>query len=173
MVLGSAPTLVCNAAAQAVDKDARITKALSAGPEALVAHATVQEWGGAVLRAGNNGYTCFPDMGADGRQMCLDEKWVQFLEALVEGATPPAVTTMAVGYWLQGEYPLSNEGPEAEGGMIFDGSPHVALLVPEEMRAALPTTPSSGAPWVMWADTPYAHVMVLAPRRPVEVPGSR
>ena len=173
VVLGSAPTFVSDAAAQAMDKDARIAKALSAGPEALVAHATVQEWGGAVLRAGNNGYTCFPDMGADGRQMCLDGPWVQFLEALVEGAPPPAVTTVAVGYWLQGEYALSNEGPEAEGGMIFDGSPHVALLVPEEMRAALPTTPSSGAPWVMWADTPYAHVMVLAPRRPVEVAGSR
>ena len=165
VVLGSAPTFASGAAAQAMGQDARIAKALSAGPEALVAHATVQEWGGAVLRQGSNGYTCFPDMGAAGKQMCLDETWVQFLEALVEGATPPAVTTVAVGYWLQGEYPLSNEGPEAEGGVMFDGSPHIALLVPEEMRAALPTTPSSGAPWVMWADTPYAHVMVLVPRR--------
>ncbi len=165
VVLGSAPTFVSDAAAQAVGKDARIAKALSAGPEALVAHATVQEWGGAVLRRGSNGYTCFPDMGAAGKQMCLDEKWVQFLEALVEGATPPAVTTVAVGYWLQGDVVLSNESPGAEGGVMFDGSPHIALLVPAEMRAALPTTPSSGAPWVMWKDTPYAHVMVLVPRR--------
>ncbi len=85
--------------------------------------------------------------------------------AAQEGAPTPAVTTVAVGYWLQGEYPLSNESPEAEGGVMFDGTPHIALLVPEEMRAAVPTTPSSGAPWVMWKDTPYAHVMVLVPRR--------
>jgi hypothetical protein len=172
VVLGSSPTFASGAAAQEMGKDARIAKALSAGPEALVAHATVQECGGAVLRQGDNGYTCFPDMGAEGRQMCLDGPWVQFLEALIEGAPPPAVTNVAVGYWLQGEYALSNESPEAEGGVMFDGSPHIALLVPEEMRAGLPTTPPSGAPWVMWADTPYAHVMVLVPRRPVDVPGS-
>jgi hypothetical protein len=172
VVLGSSPTFASGAAAQEMGKDARIAKALSAGPEALVAHATVQECGGAVLRQGDNGYTCFPDMGAEGRQMCLDGPWVQFLEALIEGAPPPAVTNVAVGYWLPGEYALSNESPEAEGGVMFDGSPHIALLVPEEMRAGLPTTPPSGAPWVMWADTPYAHVMVLVPRRPVDVPGS-
>ena len=172
VVLGGAPTSASDAAAQEMDKDARIAKALSAGPEALVAHATVQEWGGAVLRRGTNDYTCFPDMGADGKQMCLDEPWVRFLEALIEGAPPPAVTTVAIGYWLQGEYPLSHDGPGAEGGVMFDGSPHIALLVPEEMRAALPTTPSSGAPWVMWPDSPYAHVMVLVPRRPVAVRGS-
>jgi hypothetical protein len=34
-----------------------------------------------------------------------------------------------------------------------------------QIREALPPTPSSGAPWVMWKDTPYAHVMVLVPRR--------
>jgi hypothetical protein len=165
VVLGNAPTFASGAAAQAMDQDARIAKALSAGPEALAGQATVQEWGGPVLRPGSNGYTCFPDMGDGGKPMCLDEAWVEFHEAFVEGAPPPAVTTVAVGYWLQGDVTLSNESPGAEGGVMFDGSPHIALLVPEEMRAALPTTPSSGAPWVMWADTPYAHVMVLVPRR--------
>jgi hypothetical protein len=173
VVLCSAPTFAADAAAQEMDKDARIAKALSAGPEALVAHATVKEWGGAVLREGSNDYTCFPDMGDAGKQMCVDEVWVRFLEAIVAGAPPPAVTTVGVGYWLQGEYPLSNDGPDAEGGVMFDGSPHIALLVPEEMRAGLPTTPSSGVPWVMWAGSPYAHVMMLAPRKPVDEPGSR
>jgi hypothetical protein len=173
VALGGAPMFAPGASAQEMDKDARIAKALSAGPEALVANATVREWGGEVLRQGNNGYTCFPDMGPAGKQMCVDEPWIRFLEAIVEGVPPPPVTTVGVGYWLQGEYPLSNDGPEAEGGVMFDGSPHIALLVPEAMRAALPTTPSSGAPWVMWDGSAYAHVMVLAPRRPVAAPGSR
>ena len=38
--------------------------------------------------------------------------------------------------------------------------PHVMVVYPDKaMLAGLPTKPSTNGPYVMWADTPYAHVM--------------
>ena len=39
--------------------------------------------------------------------------------------------------------------------------PHLMIAVPDpKSLAGLPTNPSNGGPYVMWANTPYAHVMV-------------
>ena len=141
------------AAAQDRAQDARIASALSAAPEGVAARATVREWGSeAVLRAGDNAYTCFPSMPGDARPMCLDEPWIQFIEAFLARKQPPPVGHIAVGYWLQG---ASTDGED------FDGEPHIALLAPRAVIDSLPDEPSNGAPWVMWKGTPFEHVMIL------------
>lgn len=30
----------------------------------------------------------------------------------------------------------------------------------QELLEGLPTDPENGGPWVMWKDTPYAHIMI-------------
>ena len=39
--------------------------------------------------------------------------------------------------------------------------PHIMILVPGKVDASrFPTDQHSGEPWLMWAGTPYEHVMV-------------
>lgn len=71
---------------------------------------------------------------------------------------------------LQGAAPRSNVNPENTGPMPDnewreEQVPHVGILVPDKtMLEGLPTNPDSGSPWVMWRDTPYAHIMIPMPR---------
>ena len=34
------------------------------------------------------------------------------------------------------------------------------VVATADALAGLPTHPKQGGPWVMWRDTPYAHIMV-------------
>ena len=34
------------------------------------------------------------------------------------------------------------------------------IIVPKEMLKGISRDPNSGGPYVMWGDTPYAHIMV-------------
>jgi hypothetical protein len=152
-------------------QEAQIKRAISAGPASVGAKATVMEWESRkVLRGGSNAYTCFPSTPFGGSPMCVDEPWLRWCEALLKRENPPAVEKIAIGYWLQGVPPGSNERPFASAeGMAHhtkaDGGPHAAILVPDGVwLESLPTDPTQGGPWVMFKNTPYAHVMVPAPR---------
>lgn len=39
--------------------------------------------------------------------------------------------------------------------------PHVMLLLPGDLdQSVFSTDPDSGEPWIMWAGTPYEHLMM-------------
>ena len=38
--------------------------------------------------------------------------------------------------------------------------PHLMIIVPKELLQGITDDPSQGGPYVMWGDTPYAHIMV-------------
>lgn len=151
--------------------DAQIAAAMSAAPAEVAAGATIVNGEGKTLREGSNGFTCWSSVPfiAD-RPMCIDEGWTQFIDAMLAGTDLPERDTIAIGYWLQGVPQMSNSDPGAsleqamaDGHDIVRGDPHIALLMPDPSAlAGLPTTPDAGRPWVMWADTPFAHVMVPA-----------
>lgn len=126
-----------------------------------------------VLREGSNGWVCMPDnpdVPGDS-PACLDAAWRDVLDALVEGEERPDHEGLGVGYMLRGDFPVSNRDPSAteptpDNEWIEDSGPHVMLLVPDpDMLEGLPTSPGDG-PWVMWAGTPWAHVMVPVPGMP-------
>jgi len=155
----------------------KIANALTAAPVFISEHATIIDWqnGKAVtLRAGSNGWTCAPTNPAkEGNQpMCLDDEWMAFMTALNTKATPH-VQRVGVAYLIApGGAPGSNTDPFADQATPDNewgyDPPNVMLLVtdPHELRG-LPTKRQRGGPWVMWAGTPYAHVMVpLAPAKP-------
>ncbi len=152
----------------------KIANAVTAAPSFISEKATVVEMqnGKAVtLRAGTNGWTCMPTNPAkEGNEpMCVDDEWMSFLNALKAKATPH-VKRVGVGYMIApGGAPGSNTNPFAEEARPDNewgyDPPHVMLLVtdPHELEG-IPTKRQSGGPWVMWAGTPYAHIMVpLAP----------
>jgi hypothetical protein len=153
-------------------KAQKITNAMSAAPSSLSAKATILDWPAKdgeqppVLRAGSNGWTCFPDMpqSSGNDPMCLDAPWMKWLEAYL-AHTPLAITSVGVSYMLApGGAEGSNTDPYAMK-MTPDNhwghhAPHVMIAVPDvQALDGLPTDPKNGGPYVMWKGTPYAHIM--------------
>ncbi len=149
------------------DGEAVIQNALSAAPPAVAEGATVADFGGQVLREGNNGWTCMPDMPdvPNNSPMCLDRPWLEIIDAWMNKRKPD-YTGVAISYMLQGDMPVSNTDPFAKGPVsgnewIQVGVPHIMVAVSDPaLLDGLPTDPQNGGPWVMWKGTPYAHIMI-------------
>lgn len=152
----------------AADQHEIIKNALSAAPTAIAGNATVADWEGNVLRVGMNEYTCLPDdPDVPGNSpMCLDEAWMAWADAWMNREDPPTPESMAFAYMLQGDFPVSNvdpyaDGPTEDNEWIEDSGPHVMVLAPDpSMFDGVTTDPDAGGPWVMWEGTPYEHLMI-------------
>lgn len=151
----------------ATDREAKIINAASAAPPAISAQATIKDWDGTVLRRGNNGWTCYPAMpnARSDNPMCLDEQWVDWLEAFMNGEEPN-ITDVGLGYMLRGGEPNSNldpsaEGPTSDNQWMDEVKPHVMMLFPDHsMYDNIPVDHKHGGPWVMFPNTPYVHIMM-------------
>lgn len=155
--------------------DAKIKSALSAAPESLAKNAAVQDWDGTVLREGTNGWTCLPDIPDNGGTdpYCLDETWFKFVKAMQNKTTPPS-EKLGIGYMLAGDAPASNIDPTAtektDDNVWVEGiRAHMMLAVPDiKLIDNISDDPYNGGPWLMWAGTPYVHVMVPIDSYPPE-----
>jgi len=148
-----------------------IASAESAAP-ASIAHdasiATIDASGATkILRQGKNGWTCMPDSPATPGPdpMCMDANAAKWAAAWI-GHKPPPEGTAGVMYMLEGGTDASNTDPYAEkptgqNDWISTG-PHVMIVGSKEILAGYPSgaKPNTSAPFVMWAGTPYAHLMV-------------
>lgn len=159
-----ATSLLFPGAARAQDV---IGSAESAAPASISADATIRDWDGNELRAGTSGWTCLPDRpdtpGND--PWCVTGAWLSFLEAYVN-RTEPDYTEIGFAYMLRGDTPVSNSDPyatEATGpeDWVTDLGPHLMMLVPDpSMLEGISTDHLNGGPWIMWPETPYAHIMI-------------
>jgi hypothetical protein len=152
-------------------KAEKIANALSAAPSAVSANATILDWPKEgeqppVLRAGTNGWTCLPDFPeSDGNDpMCLDATWMKWLDAYL-GHKPVSISSVGIAYMIApGGGAASNTDPYAmkatPDNQWSHHAPHVMIAVPDlKSLDGLPTDAKNGGPWVMWKDTPYAHIM--------------
>jgi hypothetical protein len=94
----------------------------------------------------------------------LDQTWLDWLYAFFAGEEPN-VTVPGLAYMLQGGSDPSNTDPlatePAAGEEWVSSPPHVMLLLPEELdQTVFSTDHDSGEPYVMWAGTPYEHIMM-------------
>ncbi len=154
-------------AALAESSEDKIARAMSAAPADISAQATIMDVDGTVLRAGSNGWVCLPGVGlipGDKHPMCNDAVWMKWMAAVGSGAE---FTTDVIGisYMLQGDAMVNNDNPMAtdpnDGGVWVQDGPHIMMLFPNmDMLADLPRDPFAGGPYVMWGETPLAHVMV-------------
>ncbi|MFY0309532.1 hypothetical protein ACFMBG_06505 [Leisingera sp. D0M16] len=157
--------LFAGAAAVFADTDAMIASAESAAPAAVTAEATIKAPDGTVLRAGSNGYTCYPQQEAIG-PMCNDATWDALITALMN-KQEFSPDKLSVSYMLAGEgtaIGVSNSDPYAtDPGKSDDWvkeGPHLMVIVPDKaMLDGLSTNPNDPV-YVMWKDTPYAHIMI-------------
>ncbi|TDG14235.1 hypothetical protein E2F43_09790 [Seongchinamella unica] len=147
----------------AADKEALIALARSAAPSMVSADATIM-YRGEVLAEGSNGWTCMPEtLPDDGSPMCSDAVWMAMMQAMGNNAdfTPERV---GISYMLQGDAGVSNSDPMHPMGkdapdFIKEGA-HLMVILPKEMLKGITNDPHEGGPYVMWGDTPYAHIMI-------------
>lgn len=147
------------------EREALMASALSAGPPDVTENATVVDGQGNVLREGTNGWTCIaetPGMGP----MCNDATWMAALGGMPEGKPFPT-GTFGVSYMLAGEGDapgVSNLDPAAtertEDNMWIKDGPHMMLILPDPASYAEISNDTSEPVYVMWKDTPFAHLMV-------------
>ena len=145
--------------------EASIKSAVSAGPDSLSKNATVMDWEGNVLRQGSNGWTCLPDIPDNGGTdpWCVDGSWLNLLDALTN-EKEPTYDKVGIAYMLAGDAPISNitpGGKKEDGDWVENLKAHLMILVPDHtMFDNISTDPDNGGPWIMWPNTPYAHIMV-------------
>ena len=150
----------------------KIQNAMSAGPAAIANAAGVMDYPATPdgqmtqLRAGTNGWTCMPDDPStpSNDPVCADSVsftwygfWMQH--------KPPRTRTVALAYMLQGATDASNTDPfktKPDSGQPWvTTGPHVMIFVPDvKALQGISTDWRSGRPYVMWAGTPYAHLML-------------
>lgn len=150
-------------------KEARIARALSAAPAEVAKSAKVvdrdEKGNETVLREGTNGFTCFPYSGRPGVTVdvayCANEAALQWEKDLVEHKPKPTNTEPGIEYMLAGAIDLSPSDPYATSGTPFKEPPHWMILWPfNPATTRLPTQPKQTGTWIMWAETPYAHLMI-------------
>ena len=151
---------------------AAIASAMSAAPKAVSAKAAIvtmmPDGKLRTLRQGSNGYTCVPDdpqtPGPD--PMCMDKNAMDFIAAMAAHKLPPQ-GKVGFMYMLAGGTDASNTDPyaakpSAANHWIKTG-PHVMIVGADAaFYAQYPkgADPDTKAPYVMWAGTPYQHLMV-------------
>ncbi len=158
-------------AAQAPTDAQLITSAESAAPANVGRHATIvtMEAGAKMrtVRQGTNGFTCMPDNPATPGPdpMCMDKAAMEWVHAYVSHATPPA-GKVGFMYMLAGGTDASNTDPYAEKPTAtnhwVNTGPHVMIVGADaSFYDAYPKSadPDTSTPYVMWAGTPYQHLM--------------
>jgi hypothetical protein len=145
-----------------------IRSALSAGPREISDHAAVvaPDANGkmAEIRAGTNGWTCMADEpdtpGLD--PMCLDKQSMMWAQSLMSHAPKPANTAPGIIYMLQGGSDISATDPFAtKTDHFIESPPHYMIMWPYDAKSTgFSTTPKKTGTWIMWAGTPYAHLMI-------------
>ena len=158
-------------AADASSSSDPVKSAESAAPASIAHQAAVVtvDANGAMttVRQGSNGWTCLPDSpttpGPD--PMCMDANAGKWAQAWM-GHKPPPEATTGVIYMLEGGTDASNTDPyatkpTAENDWIKTG-PHIMVVGSKDILAGMPSgaKPDTAVPYVMWAGTPYAHLMV-------------
>ncbi len=149
-----------------------VKSAMQAAPKKVGAAATIVAPGPdgkmRTLREGSNGFTCMPDNpvtpGPD--PMCMDQAAWEWAGAWMDHKTPPA-GKVGFMYMLAGGTDASNTDPyatkpSADSHWIKTG-PHVMIVGAESSFYDMypkSADPDTAVPYVMWAGTPYQHLMI-------------
>jgi hypothetical protein len=158
--------------AQATSTDSElIASAESAAPPNVGKHATIIAMGPdgkmRTLRKGTNNFTCMPDNPATPGPdpMCMDPAAMDWVHAYLTHATPTS-GKMGFMYMLAGGTDASNTDPYATKPTAtnhwIQTGPHVMIVgADSSFYDAYPKSadPDTSVPYVMWAGTPYQHLM--------------
>jgi hypothetical protein len=169
--LAAAGSVFALPAAIAADDGALIKSAESAAPAAVASGAAIyamdEKGEMRTLREGKNGFWCMPDNPASPGPdpMCGDANAMEWAAAWIGKKEPPA-DKVGFMYMLAGGTDASNTDPyatgPAPGNNWVETGPHVMVVGARGMMEGYPRNPlpDTKAPYVMWAGTPYEHLMM-------------
>jgi hypothetical protein len=166
LTLAGAAILALLGATPAETPVQKIARALSAGPPSITAHATVADMDAkgnmTVLRKGTNGWTCIAGhVGVVGDDpMCADAASMQWGADWFAHKAKLTATKPGIAYMFAGGSDWSASDPWATKGTPIKEPPHWMILYPVDKSSGLPTTPRNTGTWIMYAGTPYAHLMI-------------
>jgi hypothetical protein len=148
-------------------KEAVIARALSAAPAHIAKFARVvdmdEKGRETVLREGTNGFTCAPGRpGVIGNDpFCANAAAMQWGMDMAAGKPKPTNTEPGVMYMLTGGTDWSASDPHATSGTPIKEPPHWMIMWPFDAAATgLSTKPKQTGTWIMYAGTPWAHLMI-------------
>jgi hypothetical protein len=137
----------------------------TAAPPKVVEQATIvrmQNGAMQTLRKGTNEWTC---MDPGGSPMCMDPNAMEWAHAWMSHGPAPEKTGFM--YMLAGDTGASNTDPyatekKADNHWIETGSHVMIVGGAARMLAGYPKTADADPtkPYVMWAGTPYEHIMI-------------
>ena len=167
----SAPMAPAAATPSAADQKL-IDSAMQAAPAKVSASAAIValEADGSMrtVRAGSNGFTCMADNPATPGPdpMCMDAVAMEWAGAWI-GHKPPATGKIGFMYMLSGGTDASNIdpyalAPTADNHWVETG-PHVMIVGADPSFYDMypkSAAPDTSVPYVMWAGTPYQHLMI-------------
>ena len=148
-----------------------IKSAMAAAPAKVSQDATIvaMDAGGKMrtLRKGTNAFTCMGDNpetpGPD--PMCMDKNAMEWLHAYLK-REKPQVGKVGFMYMLAGGTDASNTDPYAKAPTTANHwiktGPHVMVVGADPgFYESYPkkADPDTASPYVMWAGTPYQHLM--------------
>jgi hypothetical protein len=158
------------AAMSKADKE-MIASAMSAAPRSIAAKATIVVADAAgkmrTLRNGSNGFTCMPDSPATPGPdpMCMDKNALEWANAWMSHKVP-ATGKVGLMYMLAGGTDASNTDPYAakptSTNHWIKTGPHMMIVGADpSFYDTYPkgAEPDTSVPYVMWAGTPYQHLM--------------
>jgi len=166
------PSMSAKGTAMSAADQKMINSAMSAAPRKVSAGATIVVMGAdgkmRKLREGTNGFTCMPDNPAtpDADPMCMDKASWEWA-AQMAAHKPPAAGKVGLMYMLAGGSDASNTDPyaprpTAKKDWIKTGS-HVMIVGADASfydQYPKSAKPDTSVPYVMWAGTPYQHLMI-------------
>jgi hypothetical protein len=169
LIVSLASSMALGAQPQAALSDADyIARVDTAAPAAVVKTATIvrMDTNGTMraLQKGTNGFTCMVTPDQSAIPMCADQNAMLWLQALVNHTAPPNATGFV--YMLSGDAGASNSDPyataAAPGNHWVKTGPHVMIVGPAAKTMGYPATldPDASKPYVMWPNSPYAHLMI-------------
>lgn len=161
MIAAAAPVFAAESA------HAKIARGMTAGPPSVTAGATFIDLNDAtgkitVLKKGANAFTCFvghPGVVGDD-PFCADAAGMQWVGSWMAHKPRPANAQPGIIYMLAGGTDWSATNPWATTGTAIHEPPHWMLMWPVTAHSGLATMPKNSGTWIMWAGTPYAHLMV-------------
>src|SRR5271156_4968237 len=153
---------------QADSTSAKITRAMSAGPESISQSARIVDTDSngntVVLREGNNGFTCMPgNLKVVGQPpMCADAVSLQWFADAKAHKPKPTTTTPGITYMLAGASQRSDSDPNDTTSPPIHVGPHWMILWPFDPKTTgLPTNHKPTGAYIMWAGSPYAHIHIM------------
>jgi hypothetical protein len=144
--------------------------ALSAAPAHIAKGAGVMIYGAddklTEVKKATNGFVCIPTITnlPIPDPMCMDAASHQWMNDMMSGAPKPSNTVPGIAYMARGGSHYEKDGKvvmAGEGAKVVKEPPHWMIFWPfEAATTKLPTVPNPSGVYIMFEDSPYAHLMI-------------